>query len=406
MSGVIELPRLAGTAEPTARSPTSSGSAPAGRPNGWCGRSDVEDLAAFLAELDPAVPVLPRRGRLEPDRPRRRRARRGRAAAQGDAPRPCRARQPRARAAAGRWASPSPRKARDAQHRRPRIPSRHSRHGRRRGADERRRLWPRGRRHPGRGDARAARRRGRDLAAPSGSATPTATARCPRARSWSRRLFEGVPGDRAAIGAEMDRIAAEREASQPLRSRTGGSTFKNPPGTKAWQLIDAAGCRGPARSAMPKSLKSIATSCSTSAAPERRHRGARRGGPARSGVRDRPRWEIQRVGECELAQISGRACRSAVCRSREGSTSSTRRMSGVRMDKLHVAVLMGGWSAEREVSLISGSRRRRGAGEPRPSRHPDRHGPQRRRNASPRPRPTSCSTRFTARPARTARSRA
>ena len=57
-------------------------------------------------------------------------------------------------------------------------------------------------------------------------------------------LFEGAPGDRSAIGAEMDRIAAEREASQPLRSRTGGSTFKNPPGTKAWKLIDAAGCRG------------------------------------------------------------------------------------------------------------------------------------------------------------------
>jgi UDP-N-acetylmuramate dehydrogenase len=57
-------------------------------------------------------------------------------------------------------------------------------------------------------------------------------------------LFEGVPGDRAAIAAEMDRIAEEREASQPLRSRTGGSTFKNPPGTKAWKEIDAAGCRG------------------------------------------------------------------------------------------------------------------------------------------------------------------
>jgi UDP-N-acetylmuramate dehydrogenase len=57
-------------------------------------------------------------------------------------------------------------------------------------------------------------------------------------------LFEGVPGDPTAIGAEMDRIAAEREASQPLRSRTGGSTFKNPPATKAWKLIDSAGCRG------------------------------------------------------------------------------------------------------------------------------------------------------------------
>jgi UDP-N-acetylmuramate dehydrogenase len=57
-------------------------------------------------------------------------------------------------------------------------------------------------------------------------------------------LIEGTPGDPKAIGAEMDRIAEEREASQPLRSRTGGSTFKNPPGTKAWKLIDAAGCRG------------------------------------------------------------------------------------------------------------------------------------------------------------------
>lgn len=57
-------------------------------------------------------------------------------------------------------------------------------------------------------------------------------------------LLEGVPGDPTEIGAEMDRIAAEREASQPLRSRTGGSTFKNPPGTKAWKLIDQAGCRG------------------------------------------------------------------------------------------------------------------------------------------------------------------
>ena len=57
-------------------------------------------------------------------------------------------------------------------------------------------------------------------------------------------VFEGVPGDPADIGAEMDRIAAEREASQPLRSRTGGSTFKNPPGHKAWALIDSAGCRG------------------------------------------------------------------------------------------------------------------------------------------------------------------
>lgn len=56
--------------------------------------------------------------------------------------------------------------------------------------------------------------------------------------------FRGRPGDPAEIGAEMDRIAAAREESQPLRSKTGGSTFKNPDGKKAWQLVDAAGCRG------------------------------------------------------------------------------------------------------------------------------------------------------------------
>ena len=56
--------------------------------------------------------------------------------------------------------------------------------------------------------------------------------------------FRGTPGDPKEIGAEMDRIAAAREESQPLRTKTGGSTFKNPPGRKAWQLVDAAGCRG------------------------------------------------------------------------------------------------------------------------------------------------------------------
>lgn len=56
--------------------------------------------------------------------------------------------------------------------------------------------------------------------------------------------LKGQPGDKAAIQAEMDRIAAAREASQPLRTRTGGSTFKNPPGHKAWELVHGAGCRG------------------------------------------------------------------------------------------------------------------------------------------------------------------
>src|SRR5258705_12390886 len=61
---------------------------------------------------------------------------------------------------------------------------------------------------------------------------------------FTQALFQGRPGDRAQIAAEMDKITGSREATQPIKSRTGGSTFKNPPVHKAWQLIDAAGCRG------------------------------------------------------------------------------------------------------------------------------------------------------------------
>ena len=61
---------------------------------------------------------------------------------------------------------------------------------------------------------------------------------------FSQALFQGAPGDPAAIAAEMEKITESREATQPIKSRTGGLTFKNPPGHKAWQLIDAAGCRG------------------------------------------------------------------------------------------------------------------------------------------------------------------
>jgi len=57
-------------------------------------------------------------------------------------------------------------------------------------------------------------------------------------------VFRGEPGEMAAIAAEMEKITEARESTQPIKSRTGGSTFKNPPGQKAWQLIDAAGCRG------------------------------------------------------------------------------------------------------------------------------------------------------------------
>jgi UDP-N-acetylmuramate dehydrogenase len=61
---------------------------------------------------------------------------------------------------------------------------------------------------------------------------------------FTSALLQGEPGDAAAIAAEMDKITESREATQPIKSRTGGSTFKNPAGRKAWELIDAAGCRG------------------------------------------------------------------------------------------------------------------------------------------------------------------
>jgi UDP-N-acetylmuramate dehydrogenase len=61
---------------------------------------------------------------------------------------------------------------------------------------------------------------------------------------FTTAVFRGAPGDAAVIGVEMDKVTESREATQPIKSRTGGSTFKNPPGRKAWQLIDSAGCRG------------------------------------------------------------------------------------------------------------------------------------------------------------------
>ena len=61
---------------------------------------------------------------------------------------------------------------------------------------------------------------------------------------FTEALLQGRPGNAADIAAAMDKITASREATQPVKSRTGGSTFKNPPGEKSWQLIDKAGMRG------------------------------------------------------------------------------------------------------------------------------------------------------------------
>ncbi len=112
-------------------------------------------------------------------------------------------------------------------------------------------------------------------------------------------VFQGQPGDPVTIGTEMDRIAAEREASQPLRTKTGGSTFKNPDGHKAWQLVDAAGCRGLTIGQAQVSEKHtnflINLGGATSAEIEALGEEVRKRVKAQSGVD--LQWEIQRVGE-------------------------------------------------------------------------------------------------------------
>ncbi len=110
--------------------------------------------------------------------------------------------------------------------------------------------------------------------------------------------FRGTPGEPAAIQAEMDRIAANREQSQPLRSKTGGSTFKNPLPQKAWQVIDGAGCRGLTMGGAQVSEKHcnflLNLGSATSADIEDLGEEVRRRVREASGIE--LEWEIQRVG--------------------------------------------------------------------------------------------------------------
>jgi UDP-N-acetylmuramate dehydrogenase len=111
--------------------------------------------------------------------------------------------------------------------------------------------------------------------------------------------FRGRRGDPGTIQAEMDRISASREASQPLRSKTGGSTFKNPDGHKAWQLVDEAGCRGLTVGGAQVSEKHtnflINTGDATSADIEALGEEVRKRVKAKTGIE--LQWEIQRVGK-------------------------------------------------------------------------------------------------------------
>ncbi len=110
--------------------------------------------------------------------------------------------------------------------------------------------------------------------------------------------FAGAAGDPAAIGQRMDEIQAAREASQPVRARTGGSTFANPPGHKAWELIDRAGCRGLTRGGAQVSEKHanflINTGAATAADLEGLGEEVRRRVFENSGII--LEWEIKRVG--------------------------------------------------------------------------------------------------------------
>jgi len=113
--------------------------------------------------------------------------------------------------------------------------------------------------------------------------------------------FKGRRDAPEAIGRRMGEIQAEREASQPIRARTGGSTFANPQGFKAWELIDQAGCRGLARGgAMVSSMHAnflINTGNASAAELEGLGEEVRRRVKEKSGVT--LHWEIRRIGMAE-----------------------------------------------------------------------------------------------------------
>jgi UDP-N-acetylmuramate dehydrogenase len=115
---------------------------------------------------------------------------------------------------------------------------------------------------------------------------------------FTQALFQGSAGDAAEIAAEMNKITESREATQPIKSRTGGSTFKNPPGHKAWQLIDAAGCRslkvGDAQVSQMHCNFLINLGSATAADIETLGETVRRRVKEHSGID--LEWEIKRIG--------------------------------------------------------------------------------------------------------------
>jgi UDP-N-acetylmuramate dehydrogenase len=121
-----------------------------------------------------------------------------------------------------------------------------------------------------------------------------------------RAAFRGTPAAPDAIAARMQAIRDEREAAQPLRVATGGSTFKNPPGHKAWQLIDRAGCRGLRHGAAMVSEKHcnflINTGSATALEVEELGEIVRRRVREATGVT--LEWEVVRVGRPAAAEAA------------------------------------------------------------------------------------------------------
>jgi UDP-N-acetylmuramate dehydrogenase len=119
--------------------------------------------------------------------------------------------------------------------------------------------------------------------------------------------FRGKPGEPREIARHIEEIRAKREASQPIRARTGGSTFANPPGHQAWRLIDEAGCRGLTRGGAMVSEKHtnflINTGKATAADLEGLGEEVRRRVYDRRGIM--LEWEIRRIGEPVAGSAAG-----------------------------------------------------------------------------------------------------